>query len=100
MTDRPGAAELAEAVREFLGSEVLPTVDDARLRFRVLVAANALAIAQRDLEMGAQLFEEELALLASLVGPLDATTSDERRLLLNRELARRVRSGNVPEGAL
>src|SRR5205823_3675344 len=48
MADRPGAAELAEAVREFLEAEVLPTVGDARLRFRVLVAANALAIAQSD----------------------------------------------------
>ena len=75
MADRPGPAELAEAVREFLESEVLPTVEDSRLRFRVLVAANALAIAQRDLELGERLIEEEIALLQDLVGPLSASSS-------------------------
>jgi Domain of unknown function (DUF6285) len=100
MPDRPGAAELAEAVREFLEEEVLPTVEDARLRFRVLVAANALAIAQRDVELGERLLDEEIALLQSLLGVLPAGSASERRLVLNRELARRVRRGDVPEGTL
>ena len=100
MADRPGPAELAEAVREFLESEVLPTVEDSRLRFRVLVAANALAIAQRDLELGERLIEEEIALLQDLVGPLSASSSRERRVSLNRELAWRVRRGDVPNGTL
>jgi len=100
MADRPGAAELAEAVREFLEAEVLPSVGDARLRFRVLVAANALAIVQRDLELGESLLEEEAALLQRLVGPLTASSPGEQRLLLNRELARRVRRGDVPHGTL
>jgi len=100
MADRPGPAELAEAVREFLESEVLPTVEDSRLRFRVLVAANALAIAQRDLESGEKLVEEEIALLQDLVGPLSASSSGERRISLNQELARRVRRGDVPNGTL
>ena len=100
MPDRPGPAELAEAVREFLESEVLPTVEDSRLRFRVLVAANALAIAQRDLELGERLIEEEIALLQDLVGPLSASSSGERRISLNQELARRVRRGDVPNGTL
>jgi Domain of unknown function (DUF6285) len=100
MADRPGAAELAEAVREFLELEVLPVVEDARLRFRVLVAANALTIAQRDLEIGDRLVEEEIALLERLVGTLPASSVRERRISLNRELARRVRRGEVPEGTL
>ncbi|HYZ89661.1 MAG TPA: DUF6285 domain-containing protein [Myxococcales bacterium] len=100
MADRPGAAELAEAVREFLEAEVLPVVEDARLRFRVLVAANALAIAQRDLEIGDRLLEEEIALLERLVGTLPASSVRERRISLNREVARRVRRGEVPEGTL
>jgi hypothetical protein len=100
MADRPGPAELAEAVREFLESEVLPTVEDSRLRFRVLVAANALAIAQRDLELGERLVEEEIALLQDLVGPIPASSAGERRISLNRELARRVRRGDVPNGTL
>ena len=47
-TDRPTAAELATAVREFLETEILPTLDDHRLRFRTLVAMNALSIVERE----------------------------------------------------
>jgi hypothetical protein len=50
MPDRPNAAELIEAVFEFLAGEVLPTADDHRLKFRTLVAMNALGIARRELE--------------------------------------------------
>jgi hypothetical protein len=46
--DRPTASELATAVREFLEAEILPTLDDHRLRFRTLVAMNALTIVERD----------------------------------------------------
>jgi hypothetical protein len=47
--DRPDATELIEAVTEFLAGEVLPAVEDPRLRFRTLVALNALGIAYREL---------------------------------------------------
>ena len=50
MPDRPSPPELAEAVREFLQREVLPVLDDHRLKFRTLVALNALGILQRELE--------------------------------------------------
>jgi Domain of unknown function (DUF6285) len=100
MADRPGAAELTEAVREFLEREVLPTVEDARLRFRVLVAANALAIAQRDFEIGAELLGQEVALLQALLGTVSGNDPAVQKLVLNRELARRVRRGDVPEGTL
>jgi hypothetical protein len=74
VTDRPTAPELVEAVWEFLSTEVLPTVDDHRLKFRTLVAMNALGIARRELEAGDDgLSREELA-----------------------ELARRIRAGDVP----
>ena len=46
--DRPVASELATAVREFLETEILPTLDDHRLRFRTLVAMNALSIVERE----------------------------------------------------
>jgi hypothetical protein len=52
MPDRPDAAELVEAVFEFLAGEVLPATDDHRLKFRTLVAMNALGIARRELEAG------------------------------------------------
>ena len=77
MSDRPTALELLEAVEEFLASELLPTLDDQRLKFRTLVAMNALGIARRELEADEPgLGEDEL-----------------------RELARRIRAGDVPADA-
>jgi hypothetical protein len=73
--DRPTARELVEAVGEFLEREILPTLDDRRLRFRTLVALNALGIAGRE--------------LAELPDPQP-----------DWELARRIRAGDVPEDAL
>ena len=78
MPDRPTAAELVEAVWEFLGEEVLPGAKDHREKFRTLVAMNALAIARRELEGG-------------------SVEADEEEL---RELARRIRAGDAPELAL
>jgi hypothetical protein len=69
--DRPAAAELATAVREFLESEILPTLDDRRLRFRTLVAMNALSIVEREAP-----------------GPAEA----------DWETARRIRAGDVRGG--
>ena len=78
MGDRPTPAELAEAVREFLEREMLASVNDQRLRFRTLVAINALGILQRELESpGEDLGGAEL-----------------------EELARRIRAGDPPPDAL
>ncbi|MBV8257516.1 MAG: hypothetical protein JO073_06815 [Actinobacteria bacterium] len=77
MSDRPTAQELAEAIQEFLASEILPTVSDHRLRFRTLVAMNALGIVYRE--------------LAKLPPEHDAE---------QRELAARIRAGDVPAGTL
>jgi uncharacterized protein DUF6285 len=79
MHDRPSALELLEAVADFLRSEVLPAASDHRLKFRTLVALNALAIARRELEAS------DTVLLSA----------DEVE-----ELARRIRSGDVPNDAL
>ena len=69
MPDRPNAAELIEAVFEFLASEVLPRADDQRLKFRTLVAMNALGIARRELEASNSLLlaDERLAELAAQI---------------------------------
>jgi Domain of unknown function (DUF6285) len=77
VTERPTAQELAEAIQEFLGGEILPTLTDPRLRFRMLVAMNALGIVYRE--------------LAAL--PVEDDTEQ-------RELARMIREGNVPPGTL
>jgi Domain of unknown function (DUF6285) len=78
MNDRPTASELVEATREFLEQEVLPTLADQRLRFHALVAINALAIAQRELD-----------------------SADPQVLSMEQatKLARRIRGGDIPEDA-
>ena len=77
MSERPTAQELTEAIQEFLAGEILPTLTDHRLRFRMLVALNALGIVYRE--------------LAALEAGDDAE---------QRELARRIRAGDVPPGTL
>jgi len=77
MSDRPTAQELTEAILEFLGGEILPTLTDPRLRFRTLVAMNALSIVYRE--------------LAAL--PVE---DDEEQ----RALATAIRTGDVPPGTL
>jgi hypothetical protein len=78
--DRPDALELIEAVTEFLAGEVLPLMTDHRMKFRTLVALNALGIAYRELAQPSNsllLGQEQLA-----------------------DLARRIRAGDVPDDAV
>jgi len=77
VSDRPTAQELAEAIQEFLAGEILPTLTDHRLRFRMLVALNALGIVYREL------------------AALELEDDEEQR-----ELAARIRAGDVPPGTL
>ena len=77
MSERPTPDELAEAIEEFLAAEILPTLDDHRLRFRMLVALNALGIVRRE--------------LAKLPPEDDAA---------QRDLVTRIRAGDVPAGTL
>ena len=77
MSERPTPDELAEAIEEFLAGEILPTLDDHRLRFRTLVALNALGIVRREL---------------TKLPPADDAQQ--------RELAEAIRAGNVSAGTL
>ena len=67
MQNRPMAAELLDAVRELLSTEVLPTIQDDGLRFKVLIAANVLAIVGRELTIGEPLRQAEFDRLAKLL---------------------------------
>ena len=77
MSERPTAQELAQAIQEFLAGEILPTLEDHRLRFRMLVALNALGIVYRELDK---------------LPPEDDAEQ--------RELAARIRAGDVEPGTL
>ncbi len=63
--DVPTAAELLESVREWLIADVLPTAE-GRLKFHTRVAANVLAIVERELVLGAAHAEAHAARLARL----------------------------------
>ena len=58
-TDRPNAAELVEAVREFLEDHVAPNVE-GQLAFHARVAINALAIVERTMGQGDAMDDAEL----------------------------------------
>jgi hypothetical protein len=104
MQDRPTANELAEAVREFLRADVLPELQDPRAKFRMLVAMNALGMLEREFVQEEPLLRDEHERLARLLGrggelPGSLEELKHRVVELNRDLAERIRSGEVPEGA-
>ncbi len=82
--DAPTAEELLEAVREWLERDVVPSVD-GRLAYHARVAANALAIVERELALG----------------PAQAAAHRERLEALGvrdeAELARQIRAGELDD---
>ena len=95
--DRPDALELIDAVREFLVDEVVAAVD-GQLAFHVRVAANALAIAARELRAApasAAAHAKRLARFGSasdgeLVAAIRSGRLDDRHAELACELRRMV----------
>lgn len=87
---RPNAADLLAGVIDYLERELLPTLE-GRHRFHVRVAANALAVVKREIELGPDLAEAECARLTALLGQ-DGTLGE-----LNRALAERIRSGEIAD---
>ncbi len=87
--DRPTAAELLAAIADFLREEATPALDRAepRLGFQMRVAANALAILEREARLGPAADAREQARLVRLLGR-DGSLAD-----LNRVLARQLREG-------
>ena len=88
--NRPSAAELLAAVREFLDKDVAPQVT-AATHFHLRVAGNVLAIVERELARRAPADAAEIARLRTLLGDHDSGDADLARL--NRLLVERIRSG-------
>ncbi|MFM2077613.1 MAG: hypothetical protein RJA49_1503 [Actinomycetota bacterium] len=82
--DMPSAAQLVEAVREWLERDVM-TATTGRLQFHSRVAVNVLAMVEREL----------------LVGPTQAAVHRDRLEQLgcadDKELARRIREGELDD---
>ena len=88
MYDPPDPAELITAVRAFLEERAIPELA-GHTEFHARVAANALGIVARQLELGPAAeaaAHERLQALLGRDGELDA---------LQRDLARRIRSGEL-----
>ncbi len=103
MHDRPTAVELVNAVRQFLESELLPTLTDARLKFQTLIAANVLSIAERELRSEETDLADELV-FSMLLLKLDAksvTWTELRTQVLkaNELLCEHIRHGDYDEPA-
>lgn len=88
MQDAPTTKELIEAVRAFLEERAMPELK-VHTAFHARVAANALAIVERELEQGPTAQTGERMRLMQLLGhegPLDE---------LNAELAKAIRAGEL-----
>ena len=92
LQDRPTAAELLEAVREFVERDVMARDDlPPRVAFHARVAANVLGIVERELTLGPELDAAERERLATLLGhhgELDDLTA---------ELSRSIRDGSLDD---
>lgn len=87
--DPPTSAQLVEAVREWLETQVMPNVSGA-MQFHARVAANVLAMVEREIQLGpGQQSAHEAGLRA--LGCVD-----------DADLARRIRSGELcePNGSI
>jgi hypothetical protein len=99
--DRPDAAELLDAVAEYLFGELRPEVPREE-RFKVLVAANVCAVVAREIRAGDGPTREDLALLRELLGeegevPDDSVALAEEARKAAEELARRLRAGELDD---
>jgi hypothetical protein len=86
--DQPSPIELLQAVRRFIEDQAMPRLE-GRAAFHARVAANAVAIVERGLELGPAQGAAERERLETLLGRTGSL--DE----LNRELCRRIRSGEI-----
>jgi hypothetical protein len=92
MHDRPTAAELVDAVTEFLERDLQPALE-GRLAFHARVAVNALRIVRREIELGPELDARRAAGLRALLGDAAAEGATTRELEV--DLARKVRDGSL-----
>ena len=88
MREQPTAAELIDAVAEFITRDVAPTLT-GRLAFHARVAANVLAIVKRELAQGPDADRADAARLAALLG------REGDPAALTEELCRRIAGGEI-----
>jgi hypothetical protein len=102
MQQRPDSSTLLEAVAQFLMTELLPTIQDKRLAFRVMIAANMANIVSGELRSDDDRYASEVKRLQALLPDVvkgDAANLPRRAqraealTALNRALADGLRKG-------
>lgn len=91
MQDQPAAKDLVTAVREFIESVAMPNLQ-GHAAFHARVAANALAIVERELTIAPDANAQERNRLKALLGQ-DGTLEE-----LNWALCEALRSGDIDLG--
>jgi hypothetical protein len=101
MFDHPTAAELIGAARMQLEQQVIPNIAEPRLRFQTLVAANVLAIVERELMIGEAHLAAAWQRAASLLGDTaDPPAGEALRAAVAtqaRQLCEDIRAGRYDE---
>lgn len=96
MRNKPDAAGLLHIARETLLNDLLELLPEER-RYAMRMAANALAIAARETEVGDADLVDELRLLSELYGEdvvqEAGATLPERSAKMNKRFARDIRDG-------
>ncbi|MEJ7582830.1 MAG: DUF6285 domain-containing protein [Acidimicrobiales bacterium] len=107
--DVPTVPELVEAVREFLEGDVMAATE-GRVRFHARVAANVLAMVQRELAVGATQAAAHAERLALFGAPDDAALAaairkgdlderwDEVKAMVTQSVADKLAVANPPYG--
>jgi uncharacterized protein DUF6285 len=92
MQDRPTAAELVQAVREFLERDVM-TATEGRVQFHTRVAINALGMVERELQQGpvVEAFARERAAEQELAARIRDGSFDDRLDEIRAEIRASVR---------
>ena len=88
MQDAPNIQELIKAVRSFLEEKAMPELK-GHTAFHARVAANALAIVEREMELGPAVETDERQRLMTLL-KFDGSTEE-----MNVKLAELIRSGDM-----
>lgn len=99
--DRPSAAELLATIGEYLDQDVLPLMQGA-LRYHTLVAANLVAVLEREVQAGTAPAVRERRALRELLGETGADDHEDLDvdvLRLNTELQARLLGTELPDRA-
>lgn len=99
MYDRPTIAELMDAIRNHLETQIIPAVhDDRKLYYQTLIAANLMKIIEREMQTGAEQLREEWTRLNFVQGvdmlyPGDSNKVRDSLAERNRQLCEEIKAG-------